>query len=270
VIKLDLHYMFVFGQRLQAISTLKQEDKVRPRVLDLHYARDSLEHMVGPDSPLLATSKRAAQKLLESIKSIIPGGIVESLSIPDDRAFSYQAWSITTPLEELKSVLGNDMPDISSFVTSAKGIYKTDELISRPERHLSEDVQRLLSGHALLDIREAGKCLAFELPTACAFHLWRVVESVMDTYQMHLTGQSFKDSGVKSNWGNYIEALKKAGGENKICVFLDHIRGSYRNPQTHPDEIITVEEARRLFAVAMSAIDQVLRATLTPATPSTP
>ena len=37
---------------------------------------------------------------------------------------------------------------------------------------------------------------------------------------------------------------------------LRHIKDQFRNPQTHPEEQVSVESAQRLFAVAVSAIEQ--------------
>jgi hypothetical protein len=83
----------------------------------------------------------------------------------------------------------------------------------------------------------------------------------MGTYYCAITkGKGFADDGVAMNWGAYIAALRNKGADNKITTFLDHIRDEYRNPHTHPDASIDIDEAQRLFSVALSSIDQMMRA----------
>jgi len=40
-------------------------------------------------------------------------------------------------------------------------------------------------------LKEAGRCLAFDLPTACAFHICRATEALMLTYYEALTGNAW-------------------------------------------------------------------------------
>ncbi len=145
-------------------------------------------------------------------------------------------------------------------MVSQKGIYSTDELIARAETHVPEKYREVLSGKATDDIQQAGKCLAFEVSTASAFHMWRAVESVMNSYYQALTGKTFAEAKVTRNWGDYIKALDGSKADKKITVFLDHIRAEYRNPINHPDDTLDPEEAFGLFGTALSAITSMTRA----------
>jgi hypothetical protein len=184
--------------------------------------------------------------------------------------FDHRVRQLGTRAQELETVLAADMPDIASYVVSQKGIYRTDDLISHAERHLTEISQGALPSQACDDLRQAGSCLAYELPTACAFHLWRAVETTMGHYFKRLNGKDFDDAGVTRNWAKKIEALNKQPNvDSKVTTFLDHIRDKYRNPQTHPDQIVSLEDAQRLFNVAISSIEQMLLESLKlPAAPA--
>jgi len=81
---------------------------------------------------------------------------------------------------------------------------------------------------------------------------------VMGDFFQRVTGKTWEAAGITRNWGEYIKALRNAGTDSKVTVFLDHIRSQYRNPQTHPDEQIPIEEAQRLFPVALSSIEQMM------------
>ena len=154
----------------------------------------------------------------------------------------------------------NEMPDVAAYVVSQKGIYRTEDLIEHAEKQLTLTAQSILSAETIVDIQQAGKCLAYELATACTFHLWRAIETTMGQYFVFLGGRSFEDAKVQRNWAAKIKVLIDASADQKITAWLDHIRDKYRNPQTHPDEVVEIDEAQRLFSVALSSIEQMLLA----------
>ena len=81
----------------------------------------------------------------------------------------------------------------------------------------------------------------------------------MDSYHGALTTKTFAEAGVTRNWGAYIKALETAKAEKKITVFLDHIREECRNPISHPNEMLELDEAFALFGPAISVVGQMLR-----------
>ena len=108
---------------------------------------------------------------------------------------------------------------------------------------------------ATRDIREAGKCLAFDLGTAAGFHIARAVESVVLQYLNILCPQALENlSDGDKNLGKYVGLARKHGADEKVCASLDQFRLLHRNPLMHPDESIDVEEAMILLAIASSAI----------------
>ncbi len=253
---MNLHEVYTFSKALHPLSHLKDDLTIKANIFVLWGAREELEAMVKAGSPLLGTARRAAMKLIETIDQVIPKNIIDAFDISDQETFGYRASLITESLKELESVLRNDMPGIAAYLVSQKGIFNTDDLISNAERYFPDDIQVVLPAQACNDLREAGRCLAYELATACVFHLWRAVETVMLAYCHRLTGQEWK--GKNKNWAAYIAALKEAKADERITVFLEHIRTQYRNPQTHPDEAIGLMEALQLFGTAMSSINQML------------
>lgn len=259
--KLNLHDIYNVGKHLNPLANIEENAKVRTSTITLWTARSYAIGMTLDDSPFLGAAKRAATKLIEKIDSVIPRSWDDVMKIDDEKVFGwYDAYSIKNALTELESVLGNDMPGIAAYLVSKKGIYDTEALIEHAENHLLPEIRMDVPSQAISDLREAGKCLAYEIPTACAFHLWRAVETVMGMYYLMLTGKSLDDDKIQRNWGAYIAALKKAKADVKVTTFLDHIRDKYRNPQTHPEETVTIGEAQGLFGVAMTSIDQMISA----------
>ena len=262
--KLNLYEMYLFGKNMAAASSINRDDHLSAKAIPLWFARQKLNNLGVTDSPLLNSSKRAAAKVVAAITEVIPNDLDAVFSLPKDATFEWQAESITGSIVELESVLGNDMPDIAAYIVSQKGIFRTDDLITHAEYQLSQAAREMLPTQACSDLQQAGKCLAYELGTACTFHLWRAVESVIGFYYVRITTHSLQADQVQRNWGAYIRALKDKGANVRITSFLDHIRSEYRNPQTHPDEDIPIDEALRLFSVATSVIEQMLREPVAP------
>jgi hypothetical protein len=249
-----------FGENLQKLSAIL--DKSQLKIGDIAFAalwiRNNLSKYASDQGIFLQSSKRAAAGLVRSFKEAgIPDSYHEMVAA--DLKKSVEGWrtqNIKTKLSEFTTVLANDLPGIPTYYVSPKGIYSTDDLIAHADLHLSEDIRSHTSNEARAEICEAGKCLAYEIHTASAFHMWRAVELVMGEYYVALTGHSFEDAKVTRNWGQYIAALTKAKAATRITTFLDHIREEYRNPISHPTETLTGSEAFNLFGAAVSSINQ--------------
>jgi hypothetical protein len=208
----------------------------------------------------LDAPRRAAKAVIQQIDEIMPRDMKGDLLAENqgEIVLGIRLSVLKRRIQTLETVLTNDMPDLSSYLVSQKGIYKTDDLIERADAHFHEELRTDIPDQAKADFREAGKCLAYEVPTACAFHLWRAVETVAQAYYVKLTGKTFEEGGVARNWGAYIKALETAGADVKITEFLDHIRDKYRNPQMHPEETVSNQQAFGLFGAASSVISAMI------------
>ena len=252
--RLNLYEMYELGQALNKISDIPNDATLNTHLWVLWSASAQLNKVLQEDSFLLSSSRRAAKKLLGIIDKCTPNELPSNEEL--EKPLGYRAFEIGKQAKNLETVLANEMPDVASYIVSQRGIYRTDDLIERAENHIASTVMPYLPDRSRDDLRAAGKSLAYELPMACAFHLWRAVETVMAVYYKHLAGVDFKKNG--RNWAKYIEQLDKAGADKRVTAFLDHIREAYRNPQTHPDESVSIVDAQMLFGVAISAIDQML------------
>src|SRR3546814_11973446 len=65
-----------------------------------------------------------------------------------------------------------------------------------------------INAMAKQEFKAAGRCLAFDLPTASGFHVLRAVECVLDEYYRKFAGPNAKEC---KSWFDYIAALQKIG-----------------------------------------------------------
>ena len=261
--KLNTYDIYRFAMNVHPLTELEYAEgmKFGDVFLKLFNADFMLERQVEHETLFSPSLKRSAGAVLRAMFNLgkPPDGIWSASS--DDPVDNYKLKRVVEAAKNFETVLSNEMPGLATYYVSTKGIYSTDDLISHADLQIPESLRSLVEGKAVEDIQQAGKCLAYEVSTASAFHMWRAVETVMCTYFKHLSGgHSFEAAGVQRNWAAYIKALNDKGADTRITIFLDHIRSEYRNPQNHPSETVDLEEAFTLFGVATSAITQMAKA----------
>jgi len=139
------------------------------------------------------------------------------------------------------------------LVTEKRG-WDMTILTEHAEFTLASVAWSALSADEKSDIQAAGRCFAFEVPTAAAFHLYRLLESFVLKY-IPLFGVALKDSD--RNLGNYIKLLVASGVDKKITDLLQHIKDEYRNPAIHPGLFFGVDGAATQFALVQSVIQMI-------------
>jgi len=137
-----------------------------------------------------------------------------------------------------------------TYLVSQIGGYSMALLASKAEVNILEDALAIIDEQAKKDFREAGRCLAFELPTAAGFHAMRATESVLRQFYAQLTGKS----AARKEWATCINELVKAGADKKVMAILDQLRDLHRNPLMHPQDFLSMKQAIGLFDIAKSAI----------------
>ena len=168
--------------------------------------------------------------------------------------------SISKAATRLIISLQDTVNSLPIFLVESRGIFDTNKLIESPEMALPSDVIIWIEKNApkaIVDLREAGKCLAFGLATASGFHQMRFIESVLFPYYEKLpkiigTPDKLLENEKERNWGKYIEKLEKRQAKDSVIKFLRHLKNEYRNPLMHPEDSLTVEEANLLLGTVQS------------------
>jgi len=222
-------------------------------ILELSGPKPWLEEFIKETEPLdlaLKNTRAAAQKLLNKIYDIME-------DIPRDWERKMNQGEMLS-LHDLKhkflTEFEHDHRNLDVFAVTPKGIYSTRQLIENAENSFSEKVRSVLPPQSIADLRAAGKCLAFEIPTACAFHVCRATEALMLKYYEVLVGHSW--TFKKKDWKIYVEQLSVEKAPKSITNRLDEIREMDRNAYIHPDINVTLEEAPILFELCKGVIFQ--------------
>lgn len=224
-----------------------------------------LESFIESDNGF-STSKRAANELLAvvnewSAKLYVDGEF--STEKFEEEVSSWQYSGITKKIDAFRSVFEAECHDIDIYSVGQIAIYKTQALVSEGASIIPEEYRRDVCEAALSEFNNAGKCLAFDLPTSCGFHALRGLELVMDDY---LKGFGVDTSKLK-NWYAYVTAAKKLIDDTgaqikpsaKVAAMLDRMRDLDRNPLMHPRDTLDTNGADQLFKLAAITVGEMVR-----------
>jgi hypothetical protein len=169
-----------------------------------------------------------------------------------------QAEDLRTEMRILRATVLAEAGGVFAYVVSDKR-FPADKLIDEIDTLFPDGVFDELSQMTQFDVAEAGKCIAFERPTAAAFHLMRGVEGELrDFYR-----RTVKQKRVKPLlWAPMIDHLGKRSKPppKPLLDHLDHIRHNFRNPTQHPDASYDNDEAQDLFSLCVDALTRIQRA----------
>lgn len=146
------------------------------------------------------------------------------------------------------------------FVVTEKRI-DVEKLTNKPSALLSSKVWISLPRVSASDFENACKAIAFELPTAGAFHLLRCLEGAIKHYYLCIIKRNRLPSKLRM-WGPMINQLrekKKNPPPKELIEVLDRIRVSFRNPTSHPDKMYDSDEVQDLFGLVVDALNRIVR-----------
>lgn len=265
--RVNVYQFYQLGHIVHALSEIKADDKIKQHYYALYSAQMWLEFVLKDSLITLGVTRPACSDLLEAVKSALqptqppPAGSAPGTgpSLDMEKPVGpYNAYSITGNLQTFETVLSAELQSISTYWVSRKLAYETRLLIEDGEKLLPDKIRTEVPDVTVQELKQAGKCIAFDIPTAAGFHIIRATEAMIRKYYTVVVKKPPKPK--MRNWGAYIKNLEGAGADTKVTGFLDHIRENYRNPVLHPEETLSPEDAQALLGVCISAIVTMVQA----------
>jgi len=240
------------GSIFHPLSKMAEEEKIINVAWDLDGARSWLTWLLNDNLVTIVISRNAAQSLVNIINDIIPANYKDFSSIDSEKTLGWLHWyRINNGIKDFETVFSAELQNLDTYFVIQKLAYVTHDLIENGEKVLPQNVINRLPEEAIVDIRQAGRCIAFELPTGAGYHIMRATEKVLRIYYEQVIGES----PAQKVWAGCITALKQSGKANdKILSIFDQIRDLHRNPLMHPEVFLGINEALTLFDIAKSAI----------------
>jgi hypothetical protein len=238
-------YFYTLGSNLRALKVVAAGSALNIYSYALLTAKSEIEFLQGQDLMPLKSSRGYAITLHSAIVKVLDNQPDYVLTMDD----LYAVWSA---LDSFEIAYNAENSIADTFVVTPKAGYDTTVLIESGEKNFPPELATK-APDAVDDIRNAGKCLAFGLGTACGFHLLRAFETVVLAYRKHLLNS--EADPANRNLGRYIKDMEDAKvGDPKILGTLRQIKDLHRNSLLHPEDNLTVEEAVRLLGIVVSAV----------------
>ena len=203
-------------------------------------------------TPHLRISRDSGSLLKTTLSAMYPENSDQERLVTD-----IEAWTIHFRAGHFREVLMAELHTLPAFLVVEKGAFDTNSLIENGHKLFPLSILDKCP-EAETDMTEAGKALAFELPTASAFHAFRVTEIVLRRYWDCVSDGQPRPK--REAIGNYAKILEDNGlGDPKVIETLKQLANLHRNPIIHPEVTLSVEGAIETLGIARSAISAMLR-----------
>jgi hypothetical protein len=177
---------------------------------------------------------------------------------PDGYTLSEEdAATIQKAMDRLMTVLAAEATGQVIYATAERR-HDVAKLMRGVDQLFGAGVYASLTDIAAYDFQEAGRCLAFGVPTAAAFHLLRGTEEVLRVYYR---------SWITRNrmrvllWYPMVAALLalRRGPDRTALSHLDYMRQAFRNPTDHPEKIYDMDAAEDLLGLCIEAVNRMTK-----------
>jgi hypothetical protein len=258
MLRIDPHFLYQAGTNihpLTEISVVSTKGSVRVHLWNAAHWVDAL---VNRSVFGLKTSWQSGNTLLGTIKRLQDEFVRDDANL-NDPISPWDAYSLSTQAQAFETVLGAELQWAQLFIVQPKGAYDLNQLADNGQILFPADLP-LKVPEAVQDAKDAGRCIAFDLPTAAAFHLHRLNELVLRNYYDVVS--SGKPHPERKNIRAYIDAMKGYQvGDNVIFGALSALNSLHRNPVMHPNiRIDSIEDAISLLGSIQAAVGYMLKA----------
>jgi hypothetical protein len=252
VIRISLSYVYNLAAKLEPLEQLPQSETPYGDIMlvlfEAKFALDNLDNSLF--KPYIRSSWQSFTSLKDSIEAQINHETFER------KVSQYEIFTIKQLFQQFKITLLAELQIVNAYFVTQKGGYDTLSLLLWGENCFPAELSGKVP-EALFDVREATRSLAYELPIAAGFHVFRVLESVLRKYHSHVTG-GIAPLKVR-NIGVYLESLRRLKkGDAKVIASIKQIADLHRNPLIHPETVLTVEEAISIMGISRSAVAAML------------
>lgn len=253
LIRISLTFFYTLGSKLKPLLNIVPETSLGEVWNTLYDAQSEVQALLETDwfTPAVRTAQPAGTRLFNALKAITDrSDFGENLTYID-------VFNIQDALKEFETTLCAALYVADTYFVSAKAAYDTTTLITNPEKMFPSELITKIP-KVIPEIREAGKCLAFELSTAAGFHILRATETVVREYWTAVSNG--KPHPYTKTIGKYAHAMEKNRiGKKKVIETLKQIADLHRNPLMHPDDTLNNEDAIHLLGICISAITVMLK-----------
>jgi len=253
LIKISLPYIYGLAGNLRPLRSISDAAPIKDSLYILYTADFSLNGFLTESvySSSIRATAAPGMNLLGAIR-----GLLQAEDQERHPTF-YETYNLTNLLNEFETVLTAEMNVGHTYLVTRKRGYDTATLIDSAEEIFAHEFSAMFP-EAVAEIRQAGRCVAFELATAAGFHMMRAIEMVLRRYYDAVTKGAERPK--TNNIGDYLRELENMKvGDEKTIFCLKQIKALHRNALIHPEVTLSLDEAMALLGIVQSAIVSMMK-----------
>jgi hypothetical protein len=182
--RVNEYRFYELGKKIGGIAKIEDSTPYRDVWLELWEARMALD-LLREDAVSFRICLPAIDEVINRINQMVPMDFKDAMeklnkaNIDPPATIGFAYYNLSEALKAFEPVLSAECTALDTYVISQKRGYSTPDLVDRSEVMLPKQTVELLDDTIIGDIRSAGRCLAFDAPTAAGFHVLRAIEAVM-------------------------------------------------------------------------------------------
>jgi len=254
--RLSLPFFYQMGAQVNPLTKFTPD--INNRIL-IHFASfpaHSYVYTILTSYASLTVCRAAGTELINAILevqkwiNVTPPNKWKDIDAKVDVLFS----NVVNKAKEFETILSAELQTLATYRVTEKGIYSTSGLIDNAENMLPESIKIKISKDVVEELRQSGRCLAFDVPTASGFHILRATEAVLHEYYLIVCKP--KTEAKLDSWAAYLAELRKYPDLDvtKVVAILQQIKDQDRNLIMHPEIVLSPDDAFALFEIAKGAI----------------
>ncbi|MCH7723510.1 MAG: hypothetical protein IIC76_09320 [Bacteroidetes bacterium] len=247
MIKRSIELYYFFGTQMRYL----QDSLEGTNFPGENYVQENIERFLSNIGKLgLEVTQRASRELKKFLEKAFES---DTQQLDAD-----QARELSKLMSEIRLTLDAEIEGVYSYVTTPKRL-DIDKLLDDVSALFSPGTYESFPDIAKYDFNEAGKCIAFERPTAAAFHILRATEANLRHYYKNMIRHKRISSEM---WGPIVHDLRARNKTKKFTTLnnhMDNIRLSFRNPTQHPEATYDIHEVQDLLSVCIDANNRMFK-----------
>lgn len=261
--KIDAGYLYELGALIRPLRSLSYSASASTEIWQWHStlvaAHEAIQQFIF--GSIYRQSLRTTPHYAAALSNCI-ATLLEEIRKPEyndgTKKINFtDAYPMMQAFDKFEPVMIAELQAASIFYVAPRGGFDTERLIDEGVMLFPESILAKVP-ECKGDLRQAAKCIAFDLPTAAGFHLHRANEAVLRHYFDYEAGHEERPKVL--SMGTLLGELKKIEkGDKRIIAALDNIKEFHRNPLMHPDHTLAdVNEAIDLYCAIRSAMSYML------------
>jgi len=262
VIRLSGAYLYKLAAALSPLHQIANDAPKGDTYTKVAEAIQELDTLLGQDLIRLPATYGPATVLrahLDQVRNTLVTDIAKGPEEWEKPIAVLAGYNIRQQIGNFEPVLLAELQIADLYVVTRRGGYNTTDLAENGAVIFPPDLPEKVPD-AVDDAKQAGRCIAFNLPTAAAFHMHRANEAVLHRYYAAVAPK--KAPPVNKPMEVWIKALEdEPNHDKKVVSALRDLKDLHRNPVLHPQQSLDdVNDAIALAAAVYGAMLHMLKA----------